>query len=406
MSQSKSSEGAVGRAPVLPDVIQEHLEELAFLSVQRRKLLFASDVSLRDFKPHDERIIAHWDGLVVGWPASVEMAKVRLEEFDPWDIYAAARVWIELGDPNGDELVGRLEEADEEARGAWREALRRVPRDRLQQLLPSGPTADDPPAALSTLVFAWGWHGILDPELAATLAFSTDAAVRRSIARELGWNEGHTRLLQSLLTDPEVEVRRAAAWSEALLDPKGAVSRCRRTIESDEADSFSVRILGLLGDLPDIDLLLRTSQRPDEIGLAAIRAMGDLGNVTAMDALIGIREEEDEERAEAAGEACTVLLGSVPEPESEPEQPEAETPEPSTSGLRDFWSESSQDYSGTQRWLRGQPFPWRGPSEEEPMEALWRSSLIAPRPELNWLKIEVPDGFFMDGPEFEAVPGE
>lgn len=406
MSQgSLSYEGAVGRAPVLPDVIQEHLEELAFLSVQRRKLLFASDVSLPEFLPHDDRIAAHWDGLVVGRPASVEIAKGRLDEFDPWDTYVAARVWIELGDPTGEEIAVKLEETNEEAQSAWREALRRVPRDRLQRLLPRGPDVDGPPGTLSTLVFAWGWHGILAPELVPTLAFSVEPAVRVSIARALGWSGVHASLLEALITDPEIEVKRAATWSEALLNPKAAVSRCRTTIESNEADPFSVRVLGLLGGLQDVDVLVRTARRQNELGTAGIRALGDLGNVAAMDTLIEIHCDEDEERAEAAGGAMAVLLGGIPEAASGPEQPETETLEPNQPDLRDFWLESSQDYSGTQRWLRGRPFPWRGPTEDEPMEALWRSSLLAPRPELNWLRLEVPDGFFTGGPELEAITG-
>ena len=84
-------------APVIPDVLEEHLEELAFLSIQRRKLVFSPDVPLPDFLPHDGRILAHWKGLELGGEASVQIALTRLEAFDPWEVYAAARVWLGLG---------------------------------------------------------------------------------------------------------------------------------------------------------------------------------------------------------------------------------------------------------------------------------------------------------------------
>ena len=66
------------------DILQEHLEELAFLSIQRRKMLFAPAVTLRGFLEHEQRVSAHWDGLKVGRDASVELAVASLEEFDPW----------------------------------------------------------------------------------------------------------------------------------------------------------------------------------------------------------------------------------------------------------------------------------------------------------------------------------
>jgi hypothetical protein len=40
------------------------------------------------------------------------------------------------------------------------------------------------------------------------------------------------------------------------------------------------------------------------------------------------------------------------------------------------------------------------------MEAIWRDSLARARPELAWLRNEVPDGFFDEDLLAEAVPGE
>ena len=160
-------------APVIPDVLGEHLEEIAFLSIQRRKLLFSPESPLSQFLPHDARIAAHWDGLVLGGEASVEIALERLKEFDPWEVYAAARVWLELGSPKTEEVLQRLEVVDDELLPAWREALSRIKGDRLAQLLPPEGVADSPTKVQGVLAYAWGRRGMLPEGLAARFAFSS-----------------------------------------------------------------------------------------------------------------------------------------------------------------------------------------------------------------------------------------
>ena len=90
ITKPPEADSRVSKRPVLPDVVLEHVEEYAFLSIQRRKLLFSDEITLDQLREHDERIAAHWDGLVLAVPHSVELAVGRLEEGDPWDAFAAA----------------------------------------------------------------------------------------------------------------------------------------------------------------------------------------------------------------------------------------------------------------------------------------------------------------------------
>src|SRR5512137_373674 len=85
--------------PALPDVIAEHLEELGFLNLQRRKLLFSPELPLRRLPAHDERIEAHLDGLRLGAGASLALAEETLSSDDPWAVFAAARMFLELRRP-------------------------------------------------------------------------------------------------------------------------------------------------------------------------------------------------------------------------------------------------------------------------------------------------------------------
>ncbi len=328
-TQSHGASGSAasrnGRAPVVPVVLGEHLEEVAFLSIQRRKLLFASDVPLIGFLPHDERIAAHWDGLVVGLPESLDIALQRLEEFDPWEGYAAARVWIELGTPDWAHVAKQIAATDPEVHGSWREVLRRIPRARFIQLFPAGSPLPGDPVLAGILVFAAGWHDALSDNAAAAATFSTDTNVRIAVARACGWARSTAQapaLLNTLLSDPEVSVRRAALWSVALLQPAAAAAYCRQRVRGGETSTFDTRMLALVGAPEDIEFV-----RP--------------------------------------------LLSETDAP-----------------------------------WLFGEHFPWAGAAEEIPMHAIWRSLLHYPRPEFDWLRREIPDGFFDATLRDDAVPGE
>ena len=117
---------------------------------------------------------------------------------------------------------------------------------------------------------------------------------------------------------------------------------------------------------------------------------------------------EEEELREAAADGLRTILGDLPVTQREhlPGElpPEGETVDPET--LRAWWIEAGKGFDGRKRWLRGKPFPWNGASELEPMEALWRSAIQSTAGVNDWLRREVPDGFFSARPEPESRPGE
>jgi hypothetical protein len=319
-------------------------------------------------------------------------------------------VWLELGEPDPDQIAERISEAADEHRAGWREALRYVPAERLSELFPDGPsTADE--GIRSILVYAWGWHGKLRSHELPSYVLSEDPAVRRSVARAMGWGavglaDGQS-LMKRLLADPEEDVRRAALWSGVLLDPGGGLSRAREAVRSGAGDAFTVRVLGLLGSPPDEEFLSE-GVGADERGLACIRALGDLGGIGSVDRFIELAGEEDEATALAAADALRTLLGDIrlPEDAGPPRETAEERDVPDPDALREFWEEERGSFRGADRWLRGHAFPWNEDPEDEPMEALWRRALVAPSTEPDWLRREVPDGFFTARPVDEALPGE
>jgi hypothetical protein len=396
-----SSRRNAGAAPVVPDMLAEHLEEVAFLSIQRRKLLFAPDVPYISFPPHDERIAAHWDGLVTNLPASIDIAAERIDEFDPWEGYAAARVWMELGSPAATEVAQRIVATDAELHGGWREALRRLPTARLIELFPADAKPHDP-AVLACLVYAWGWHGALTESAAASAALGTDAAARYAAARAIGWSAAvlpsAAPLLSSLLGDDEPRIRRAALWSVAQVQPLAAAEQARRRVGAGDADAFDLRVLGLLGGAADADLLLALIEGAHPQRAAALRALGELGTPPALDVLMARLSAPDETMLDAVKDGLHSAMGMVPEGK------DGASPEPHE--IAAWWRDAAPAWRREPRWLRGRPFPWRGAPAEEPMEALWRSLLLAPRADFEWLRREVPDGFFDDELRDDAVAGE
>jgi hypothetical protein len=381
--------------PVVPNVLVEHLEEVAYLLIQRRKLLFSPEIPLRRLKEHDGRIEAHLDGLREGGSASVQIAENKLEEEDPWLLCAAARVWITQSEPSATKVMERLKGVSAETSAAWKEALRSLPREVIERVLPAKYGASLPPVVLEIAVDAWGWHRLISPDLATRLTEAANPRVRFAAARHID----DSRTTAKLLNDADPFVRRAGLWNVALKDARAAVERSHQAVRAAEPDPFAARVLGLCGDSNDARSLLPLLTHKT-LGPAAMAALRDLACPRFSEALLDHLETDDEAVAAAAGEAFASLVGRLPEMEPEKQPP------PGMSRARFQWQEARPKLDLNTRRLHGEAFPWQGNPADEPMEFVWRGSLTAARPETLWLRREVPDGFFTGLPSPVAVPGE
>jgi len=399
-------------APVLPDVVREHLEETVVLFIQRRKVFFSPEAPLSALRRLDARIEAHAEGLAVNLPESLELALEAMDADDPWDVFGGARAWLLLGEPRAETVLERLAKAREEVLSGWTEAFRRAVPSRLAGLFLQGPPAAAGPAAQAVLTDALAWHGLVSPSFLAAQAASPAEEVRCAAARALGWCAGGGDAAATaavLLEDPSSRVRRAALWSLALLEPHRARERCRAAVRRGGADPFVVRVLGLLGDEEDAALLSGAFLEAPELRAAALRALGDLGYPVCVDRLVAAVESPDEGVRRAARAGLETLFGTLPTlapalppgslpPEEEPLDMEA---------LRAWQQGRARLTDPSGRRLRGHPFPWEGEAAGCPMESLWRASLLSRDPGSAWLRREVPDGFFSGSfPAAESVPGE
>jgi hypothetical protein len=393
-------EAARPSRPPLPDVVAEHLEELAFLTVQRRKLIFSPELPPRRIATHDERIEAHLDGLRIGARASLPLAQEKLASDDPWELFSAARVFLELARPDAESLVRLTAKLGDDLLGAWREALRSIPRDLSRAWLPHAPGAALPPASCALAVDAALARGDGDALAVRELARHAEPVVRGALARGLARGADARRfaeLARELAGDADPQVSRRALWSAARLDPAWALERCRRQTQGAVADPFALRVLGLCGSPEDCDLLAAASAHPQS-GPAALQALAELGTPEAIESLIERLGQASDELRSSAAAALERALGTIPR-EDRNKTPTPEQAQAHWAGLR-------ADSRRVRRWCLGAPLPWSGDPREQPMLWRWRALATGARQDPEWLGHEVPDGFFADVPVEWAVPGE
>ncbi len=388
--------------PAARDILEEHLEEMGFLWMQRRRLLFSPDVPLRRLPNHDERIEAHADGLTIGRATSVEVALERLEDENPWIAAAALRTWLLIGAPDSATALARFDEMPPAFAPAWREALRWSGADTVERVFTPGRATALPPAPFALAIEGLAWHGLL-PEAAATHAARHEAApVREAIARVLAWPGTSTAahdLLPRLIEDTHPAVRHRARWSAALRDAPSICERLRAARPS-QLDAFDAQLLGLFGDIDDIATLSRLAEM-DVPRMAALRALGDLGSEAAVEALLRVLRIPNEAVQLAATAGLERALGPVGGAE---EGDEPKPAPPATAEGR--WQELSESLPRGAVLCRGLARPWAGEKRDEPMLWRWRAALLATTGETRILTQHVPDGFWEASPSIVATPGE
>src|SRR5690349_14801760 len=111
---------------VLMDVLEEHLDEAAFLWSQWERALVAPHSVLNEVAGLEERLLAHVDGLVIGGvPVAGRLLIPALEELaDLGRVFVAAYTLLGSGEPSSIEAVRKaLDAAPPETLPAFQRAL-------------------------------------------------------------------------------------------------------------------------------------------------------------------------------------------------------------------------------------------------------------------------------------------
>lgn len=202
--------------PVIPAVLSRHAEEAAFLWLLRDRAVARPQYTLGTLAELDQRVEAHLDGLRVAGEAGWRRA---WEEFEAWpepgEAFTAAVLAFEITDAAA---IQKLLGAAEANPGLGRAIVSAI-----------GWLTSDAAAVALPLLHTWGTPSALRVGLAGSAVRRTpiphrilEAGLRnggcraraiKSIA-ELG-DAGRLSAARDHMTDPDLEVRFAAAWTVA-----------------------------------------------------------------------------------------------------------------------------------------------------------------------------------------------
>src|SRR5690348_11938656 len=297
----------------MPDIAEEHYEELQFLWTQRRNALRSSAYTMREMGMLEERIEAHTQGLLVLGEHLLELVEPGLAGDDEMPAFAAAHALLRLGTPDG---VSRVRDAFVSAEGkrleGLREALAHGPAQPLIPLLQRLFTSAPPPlAAAAGEVLAFHRAFLPSAEQLVPLVGDEHPAVRRTAWRlATYWAIGMpAAIYEAGLHDDDPAVQSAAFEAAAWSGYPGWVAYCQ-TLAAQPSPEAVEPIATLAAILP-------AQEWQTVIRLAATSAFGPgrhriaaaFGHPTMIDFLLQEMESPEPASAAGAGAAFGKMLG-------------------------------------------------------------------------------------------------
>jgi uncharacterized protein (TIGR02270 family) len=298
---------------LLSDLLEEHLEELAFLWGLRRSLLRSPKHQVRHLRQFEERIEAHTQGLLIAGDGLLAAVESALASADSTEAFAAAYSLLRNPDPPFDDAVmAAFPTAKASARKGIAEALAHAaPRRALEKVLPLMRSDGGAlgVAAAEVLAFhqlgdgtQYGLSRFVeneDPDVCASgwrvaglLAFAMDA---KTYARGLRHEDANVRR----------ECMHASAWAGQL----GIVSYCRQlAAKPTPGDIEAIRLLAMLGTPEDLPLILACGRNP-QLGPARFAILASYGHPGVVGLILDALSDKDPVIAVAAAEVFTAMTG-------------------------------------------------------------------------------------------------
>lgn len=365
---------------ILIDILEEHLEEADFLFHQRKNALGDRVYNLDDLAELEERLLAHLDGLVLGGKEAWTLLEPKLAEGEVGEVFAAAFVAMESGDPARVELVRKtFAEAEGAVLDGIRQALRHTSFTEIEKIV--RPLLDSKKGAVrSAAIDVVSFRRLpleirllqagLQEKDPLVVAAAANASGRLRIA-DLKYE------VEAALGSDAAPVRLEAMRAGLLLKSEKALSRCRKAVqERSEEAGEAILLLGLAGHAEDGSFLVNALE---EAALArnAVTSLGLLGRSAGVEALIQCAA--DPKLARLAGEAIRILTGvdlekeklvapeaNPPEAQSKTEEDEFEDdpdeglPIPDPVKVEGWWRKNASRFDKKSRYRKGQPYGPQG----------------------------------------------
>jgi uncharacterized protein (TIGR02270 family) len=325
--------------PIVPVVVQQHVEEIASLRLVRTVLVRAPHVGLLQLGRLDERMAAHLDGLAVAGEAGKALALTELERAGTGPVFAlGVRALEERDEALLDRLMALCPELPDARRGLV-SALGWVPARTLQGVvrrLLSSPADHVRELGLT----ACRLHHA-DPGAMLAQAMTDKAPALRAAACRTAGELGRVDLLPTVvhaIGDESPDVVFWAAWAAALLGERRSALKVLSEA-AQQATPRATRALGLLmaastpEQASDYARHLSSQARQPDADLPAqrrlLQALALLGHLRFVPWLI--ERMADPSAARLAGEAFSWITGAdlarldleTLDAPSLPEQPDA-----------------------------------------------------------------------------------
>jgi uncharacterized protein (TIGR02270 family) len=306
---------AAARARYIPDLVQVHIDDLAFVWGQRREALGSRRHSLREYAELNERLEAHLQGVLVAPPAALgAQLQMQLAGPDRDETFAAAFALLRLSDTASTHaVVVEFSHAQGAALAGLRDAFSLAPHALFAAEMRSALDQAKPPTAVAAAAVLANHH-LLDaasPRL-ARLIDDEDAAVAQlawRVAAVVDANPKATpppRPYKAALSHASVALHQAA-WSAAAWSGRASAMPLLRQMAA-AGDTAALHWLAVLGTEADAPVIQNAALAMED-ATQRCELLARFGHPSALNALLRWMSTEDVLLAVAAREAFTRLTG-------------------------------------------------------------------------------------------------
>ncbi|NVJ21933.1 TIGR02270 family protein [Myxococcus sp. AM011] len=370
------------RCPVMWDIMEEHLEEAAFLANQWQRACRSPDYCLHEVAQGPEtRLRAHLDGLACAGPEAPERILMPWLESDrSEEVFVAALALLATGAPL-DWVLPFFEDEPGPRRVAISRALSLARHEGIPGLLRSREFHAHPRLQAEAIRVLCLRGEALGSETLLPLLRSESSELKAAALKAVRDDTPTVRtLLESALGSQSPDVRIAAGQTALVLGYPAALQALRRPLDSTAPEAArALAVLAAAGQAEDVARMAAALAIPG-LESAALWALGHSGWRHAAE--LCLEAMKHERTARLAGEAFSRvtglrLEGDFARPSTLEEHglppfeeddldadlvpsPEATLPLPDAAAVARWWMKEKDRFPPKTRYLRGQPISPEG----------------------------------------------
>ena len=297
----------------IPDLLEEHIDELSFLWGQRLNALRSYQVSGKRFRELEDRILGRIDGIRAAGADARPLLKAKLADGDALDVFAGAYGLLDPASPSDPgEIIALAEKAEGPRLKGLTMALCHSPVDVRAHVIEL--QKSDNPFVAASAMQVLAFRGAFTRESTAVepLLLNDDPNIKSAGWRvvSLALVPVRAELYAAALRDEDATLRAAALEAAGWCGIKGVLTLARQLASKSPVQSIeALQLLAILAGPEDLALMKQVAQTA-ELGAARYLVIGSFGHPDLIDFLFRGMENEDPKVAFAAGAAFTKMTAA------------------------------------------------------------------------------------------------